>query len=120
MDPDIFSGARCFACTGDDQGAPKQYGGSIGTQAIILLIASLTGQLLRRRPLAELFGTLNWRWLKELCAGGLISSALIGVCGAEQSGLLIPVFTRSQSTQTTPHCDYAAHALHEKDGNTKR
>lgn len=50
---------------------------SIGVQALIVLIASLTGQLLRRRPLTELFGTLNWHWLKELFVGGLIGSALM-------------------------------------------
>lgn len=50
---------------------------SIGVQAMIVLIASLTGQLLRRRPLAEVFGMLNWRWLKELGAGGLIGSAFM-------------------------------------------
>ncbi len=50
---------------------------SIGVQAMIVTIASLTGQLLRRRPLTELFGTFNWRWLKELCLGGLIGSTLM-------------------------------------------
>jgi membrane protease YdiL (CAAX protease family) len=50
---------------------------SIGVQALIVLIASLTSQLLRRKPLAELFGTLSWRWLKELFAGGLFGSALM-------------------------------------------
>jgi membrane protease YdiL (CAAX protease family) len=50
---------------------------SIGAQAMIILIASLTGQWLRRKPLAELFGALNWRWIQELCAGGLIGSALM-------------------------------------------
>lgn len=50
---------------------------SVGVQAMIVMIASLTGQLLRRRPLTELFGTFDWRWLKELCVGGLIGSALM-------------------------------------------
>lgn len=50
---------------------------SIGAQAMIILIASLTAQWLRRKPLAELFGMLNWRWLKELSLGGLIGSALM-------------------------------------------
>lgn len=49
----------------------------IGVQALIVMIASLTGQLLRRKSLAELVGTLNWRWLKQLCAGGLIGSVLM-------------------------------------------
>lgn len=50
---------------------------SIGVQAMIVMIASLTGQLLRRRPLAEMYGAFNWRWLKELCVGGLIGSTLM-------------------------------------------
>jgi uncharacterized protein len=50
---------------------------SIGLQAVILIIASLACQLLRRTPLAELFGEFNMRWLKELGQGGLIGSALM-------------------------------------------
>ena len=50
---------------------------SIGVQAMIVMIASLNGQLLRQRPLAELFGAFDWCWLKELCVGGLIGSALM-------------------------------------------
>jgi len=40
---------------------------SIGMQAIIIMLASLTCQLLRRKPLAELFGDFNVRWVKKLC-----------------------------------------------------
>ncbi len=50
---------------------------SIGVQALIVMFASLTGQLLRRKSLTELFGTLNWRWLRELIAGGLIGTVLM-------------------------------------------
>jgi CAAX protease family protein len=50
---------------------------SIGRQALIILLASLIGQLARRKPLAELFGTLDVRWLKELCVGGLIGSVMM-------------------------------------------
>jgi membrane protease YdiL (CAAX protease family) len=50
---------------------------SIGVQAMIVMTASLTAQWLRRKPLADLFGMLNWRWIKELCAGGLIGSVLM-------------------------------------------
>lgn len=58
--------------------AQENNGGvSIGLQAVIVLIASLSGQLMRRKPLAEMFGSFNWRWLKELCVGGLIGSALM-------------------------------------------
>jgi len=50
---------------------------SIGLQAIIIILASITCQLLRRRPMAELTGKFNVRWLKELFIGGLIGSALM-------------------------------------------
>jgi len=50
---------------------------SMGRQALIILLASLIGQLTRRKPLAELFGTLDVRWLKELCVGGLIGSVMM-------------------------------------------
>jgi membrane protease YdiL (CAAX protease family) len=50
---------------------------SMGRQALIILLASLISQLARRKPLAELFGTLNVEWLKELCVGGLIGSAMM-------------------------------------------
>lgn len=50
---------------------------SIGLQAVIIVIASFIGQLLRRKPLAELFGKFNILWLKELGLGGLIGSALM-------------------------------------------
>lgn len=50
---------------------------SIGLQAIIIILASITCQLLRRRPMAELFGKFNVHWLKELCVGGLIGSAIM-------------------------------------------
>ncbi|MBK7451302.1 MAG: CPBP family intramembrane metalloprotease [Anaerolineales bacterium] len=50
---------------------------SIGLQAVIVMLASWICQLLRRRPLAELLGEFNLRWLKELGLGGLIGSALM-------------------------------------------
>jgi membrane protease YdiL (CAAX protease family) len=50
---------------------------SIGWQVLIIVLASCIGQLLRRKPLAELFGTFKAQWLKELCAGGLLGSALM-------------------------------------------
>src|SRR5687767_7000592 len=49
----------------------------IGLQAVIIALASLICQLLRRKPLAELLGELNVRWLKELSLGGLAGSALM-------------------------------------------
>jgi uncharacterized protein len=50
---------------------------SIGIQAIIVMLASWICQLLRRRPLAELLGKFNLRWLKEFGLGSLIGSALM-------------------------------------------
>jgi uncharacterized protein len=50
---------------------------SIGLQAVIIILASIICQLLRRRPVAELFGKFDVHWLKELCAGGLIGSAIM-------------------------------------------
>src|SRR5215208_3453379 len=50
---------------------------SMERQALIILLASLIGQLARRKPLAELFGMFNVLWLKELCVGGLIGSAMM-------------------------------------------
>ena len=50
---------------------------SIGLQAIIIILASITCQSLRRRPLTELFGKFDAYWLKELCIGSLIGSALM-------------------------------------------
>ncbi|RIK29036.1 MAG: hypothetical protein DCC56_14340 [Anaerolineae bacterium] len=50
---------------------------SIGWQAVIVILASITCQLLRRRPMAELFGKFDVHWLKELYVGGLIGLALM-------------------------------------------
>lgn len=50
---------------------------SIGVQAIITIVASMICQWLLRKPLAELSGKFNMRWLKELCLGGAIGSALM-------------------------------------------
>lgn len=49
----------------------------IGLQAAIIALASLICQLLRRKPLAELLGELNVRWLKDLSLGGMAGSALM-------------------------------------------
>ena len=50
---------------------------SIGLQAVIVVLASLVCQWLRRKPIAELLGKFDVRWLKELGLGGLIGSALM-------------------------------------------
>ena len=50
---------------------------SMSTQAIIIVLASIICQGLRRKPLAELFGKFALRWFKELGVGGLIGSMLM-------------------------------------------
>ncbi len=50
---------------------------SIGLQAVIVVLASLVCQWLRRKPIAELLGKFDVRWLKELGLGGLVGSALM-------------------------------------------
>jgi uncharacterized protein len=68
--------------------AQKNNGGvSIGLQAVIVTLASLLCQFGRRKPLAELTGKFNTRWLQELCLGGLIGSALMLI-----SALILGIF----------------------------
>jgi hypothetical protein len=55
---------------------------SISWQATIIFLVSILCQLLRQKPLAELLGSFDVRWLKELFLGILLGSAL----------MLIPAF----------------------------
>jgi len=57
----------------------QQYGTdvSVGLQAVIIVLASLIGQVLRRKPLTDLLGKINHRWFKELGLGGLVGSAIM-------------------------------------------
>lgn len=50
---------------------------SISMQTVIIALASLVCQISRRKPLAELLGKFGLNWLKELCLGGSIGSALM-------------------------------------------
>lgn len=50
---------------------------SIGLQAVIIALASFICQLLRRKPLADLLGSFNFRWLKEFSMGSLVGSLLM-------------------------------------------
>jgi membrane protease YdiL (CAAX protease family) len=59
-----------------------EMGVSISWQAAIILLVSILCQLLRQKPLAELLGSFDVRWLKELLLGILLGSAL----------MLIPAF----------------------------
>ncbi len=46
-------------------------------QAILIAIVSIICQLLRRKPIIELTGSLNLNWLKELFSGLIIGAALM-------------------------------------------
>jgi membrane protease YdiL (CAAX protease family) len=50
---------------------------SIGLQAVIIVIVSFICQLLRRKPMDELFGKFNMHWIKEFGLGSLIGSMLM-------------------------------------------
>ncbi|HYR27525.1 MAG TPA: type II CAAX endopeptidase family protein [Thermoanaerobaculia bacterium] len=49
----------------------------VSAQAAIVAIASIVCQLLRRRPLAELTGRFDGKWLVQLLAGCLFGAALM-------------------------------------------
>jgi uncharacterized protein len=50
---------------------------SIGVQAVLIALTSLICQSLRQKPLAELLGEFDARWLKELGMGGLLGCVLM-------------------------------------------
>jgi membrane protease YdiL (CAAX protease family) len=50
---------------------------SIAIQAVMVAMVTFLCQLLRRKPLAEVFGKLNLRWFKDLCLGSLVGSAVM-------------------------------------------
>ncbi|HYK05833.1 MAG TPA: CPBP family intramembrane glutamic endopeptidase [Thermoanaerobaculia bacterium] len=60
--------------------APEERQLSFAVQAGVVALTSVICQLLRRRPLAELTGALNGRWLRQLLAG----------CGLGASLMLLP------------------------------
>jgi membrane protease YdiL (CAAX protease family) len=49
----------------------------IAAQAGIVALASVICQLLRRKPLSEMLGALNWRWLRDLGLGCALGAALM-------------------------------------------
>lgn len=49
----------------------------IAVQTLALLVVSVLCQKMRRKPLAELFGALDWRWPRELALGALLGAALM-------------------------------------------
>lgn len=57
----------------------RENGGAIAMwqQAVMSLIAAFVLQLLRRQPLAEMFGKFNVNWLKEFFIGSLMGSILM-------------------------------------------
>lgn len=50
---------------------------SIGLQAILVMLTSMICQFMRRKPIEELLGKLDRRWVKELCLGGLVGFVLM-------------------------------------------
>lgn len=46
-------------------------------QAVVVIAASMICQALRRRPLQELVGAINWRWPLHLLLGAAIGAALM-------------------------------------------
>lgn len=46
-------------------------------QAGVVLVASLFCQLLRRKPVKELLGPLNWQWPRQLMVGALLGVGLM-------------------------------------------
>jgi membrane protease YdiL (CAAX protease family) len=50
---------------------------SLVRQAGVVAAASAICQLLRRRPMSELVGALDWRWPKQLLLGGLLGTLLM-------------------------------------------
>lgn len=57
----------------------RDSGGAVspGKQAAVVAVASCICQLLRRRPLSELFGRLDIRWLRQLLLGALGGAVLM-------------------------------------------
>jgi membrane protease YdiL (CAAX protease family) len=51
-------------------------------QAAIVLAASLICQALRRRPIAELLGAFDWKWLSQLAIGLALGAALMALPAA--------------------------------------
>jgi uncharacterized protein len=50
---------------------------SIAAQALAVAVASLICQALRRRPISELLGKLNWSWPRDALMGGALGAALM-------------------------------------------
>lgn len=49
----------------------------VEVQAVIVVIASVICQRIRRRPLRELTGSLDWRWLRDAAIGAALGAALM-------------------------------------------
>lgn len=48
-------------------------------QAGVVLAASLICQALRRKPMSDLVGALDWRWPRQLLIGALLGAALMAI-----------------------------------------
>lgn len=51
---------------------------TIAEQAAIIVLATLAIQALRRKPMREVFGRIDGRWLTHLAVGGLLGGLLMG------------------------------------------
>ena len=52
---------------------------TIAEQALIIILATLAIQALRRKPVSEVFGRFDGRWLTHLTIGGLLGGLLMAV-----------------------------------------
>ncbi len=59
----------------------RQHTLAIGGQLAILVAATVICQRLRRKPLPDVTGQWDWRWLAEFAVGGAVGAALMGVGG---------------------------------------
>lgn len=70
----------------------RQQGVPVWQQALAVLVASVVCQLLRRRPIGELLGPLDRRWLRGLAAGATLGFALMAVPAAGLAALGVVTF----------------------------
>lgn len=52
---------------------------TIAEQALIIVLATLAIQALRRKPMSEVFGKIDGRWLTHLAVGGLLGGLLMAM-----------------------------------------
>jgi membrane protease YdiL (CAAX protease family) len=70
-----------FSARGSEAGVP------LWQQALVIFLASVLCQTLRRKPLGDLFGPLDGRWLTHLTLGGVFGALLMLVPALALSAL---------------------------------